>query len=85
MLHERAFKRWKRECGVALLMHQCEHLGDIFARDDPYEIQDAARAAFERGESAERFISGFFAEDIARRRGEMAEAMEAWAAREEEE
>ena len=39
--------------------------GDLWDVDDPYDLFDAAHAAFEEGRKPKDFISEIFAEDIA--------------------
>jgi hypothetical protein len=62
-----SFDEWKKRAAVYAKEHESLGMDDILAEDDPYDLKDTMRAAFDDGQPPEDYIEEMFAEDIARR------------------
>jgi hypothetical protein len=58
------FEEWKAECAV--LAEQLLGLGDVLAKDDPYEVLGLMPGAYKIGKAPEAFIRHVFEGDFAR-------------------
>lgn len=62
---EGSFAEWKAACLTAAQNFELA-VDDMWASDDPYDLADAAKEAFEEGQDPNDFIAEMFEEDLAR-------------------
>jgi hypothetical protein len=62
-----SFEIWKAACN-AHAADVLPGLGDMWAEDDPYDLTETARDAFDAGQTAEAFVEDAFAEDLDRQK-----------------
>ena len=77
-----SFPAWKLACSAHAM--KLLSLSDLWTEDDPYDLADAAQAAFDSHQSPRAFIEEMFAEDIARQEYDAQLAAEALEQEDEE-